>query len=177
MKLLWHAIVKNESTRIERCMKTLVDHVDGAIILDTGSTDNTPELIRNFFDAAGKPCEVQIGEFKNWEQARNDALAVARASALEWDYLLLVDADMELVVTDPAWRDEIKDAACYGMVQKAGALVYSNARVLSRNNAALYRGVTHEYLDIPCTGQISGASFFDHTERTRMFLPISWVIR
>ena len=129
MKLFWHAIVKDEATRIERCMKALIDHVDGAIVLDTGSTDNTIGLIYNFFTAAGKPCKVGLGRFQTWDQARNDALTLARISDIPWSHLLLVDADMELVVTDPAWHGEILGAPAYEMVQKAATLVYTNARV------------------------------------------------
>ncbi len=164
MKLYWHAIVKDEASRIERCMKTLIDHVDGAVVLDTGSTDNTIDLIYDFFAVAGKPCAVGRGRFETWEQARNDALIFARSSDLLWTHLLLVDADMELVAIDPAWRGEILGAPAYETVQKAGTLVYTNARVLSRTSNAVYRGVTHEYLDTPVGGCISGAHFIDHAD-------------
>lgn len=164
MKLFWNAIVKNEATRIERCMKSLIDHVDGAIILDTGSTDNTIQLITDFFAAHDKPCEVASGRFETWDQARNDALILARESVLDFDYLLLVDADMELVVTAPKWRNEIRDGAAYEMVQRAGTVVYTNARLVSRLARGLYRGVTHEYLDVSPAGCIQGAHFVDHAD-------------
>jgi len=164
VKLFWNAIVKNEASRIERCMKSLVDHVDGAIVLDTGSTDNTIELIRNFFAAAGKPCEIGEGKFETWDQARNDALTLARNSDLPWDYLLLVDADMELVIIDPAWKDEIHGVGSMEMVQQGGTVVYTNSRILSRAATGVYRGVTHEYLDVPSEGRINGARFVDHAD-------------
>jgi len=164
VKLFWNAIVKNEATRIERCMKALIDHVDGAIILDTGSTDNTIQLITDFFTAHKKPCEIASGRFETWEQARNDALSLARNSVHPWDYLLLVDADMEMLVTDRNWRDEIRDGAAYEMVQEAGTVVYTNARLVSRLATGLYRGVTHEYLDVPSVGCIHGARFHDHAD-------------
>lgn len=165
MKLIWNAIVKNETARIERCMTALIDHVDGAIILDTGSTDDTILLINNFFAKHGKPCIIAMGQFIEWSQARNDALAVARSSTtLPWDYLLLVDADMELVVTDPNWKSEIKDGLAYELVQKAGSVVYSNARLVSRTALGVYRGVTHEYLDVRSYGCLHGAHFIDHAD-------------
>ena len=164
MKIFWNAIVKQEASRIERCMKALIDHVDGAILLDTGSTDNTIQLITDFFAAHKKPCEIALGFFDTWDQARNDALILARKSIHPWDYLLLVDADMEFVATDPKWRSEICGGAAYEMVQEAGSVVYTNARLVSRLATGLYRGVTHEYLDVPSAGCIRGARFRDHAD-------------
>ena len=165
MKLFYNGIVKNESTRILRMLNSIIDYVDGAIVLDTGSTDDTIPLIGNFFRERDKPCTIAIGTFETWEQARNDALALARRSDLPWSHLLLVDADMELVVNDPNWVGEVD--GCLGameMVQQAGTVVYSNARVLSRASNGVYRGVTHEYLDVPSTGCVKGASFRDHAD-------------
>jgi tetratricopeptide (TPR) repeat protein len=164
MKLFWSGIVKNESARLERCMKALIDHVDGAIILDTGSTDATIQIITDFFAEHKKPCEIAVGTFETWDQARNDALKLARNSVHNWDYLFLVDVDMELVVNDPRWRAEIRDGAAYEMVQEAGTVVYTNARLVSRLATGNYRGVTHEFLDVPSVGCIRGARFRDHAD-------------
>ena len=41
-------IVKNESAIIERCLNSLVNQIDYWVIVDTGSTDNTPMIIKNF---------------------------------------------------------------------------------------------------------------------------------
>ena len=45
MKLVWNAIVKNEAAIIERCVNSLLPHIDGAVVVDTGSTDGTPDLL------------------------------------------------------------------------------------------------------------------------------------
>lgn len=39
-------IVRNDATRIERCLRSVVDVVDAMMIVDTGSTDGTPDLAR-----------------------------------------------------------------------------------------------------------------------------------
>lgn len=38
-------MVKNESRIIERCLTAALPHVDAVSILDTGSTDNTVEIM------------------------------------------------------------------------------------------------------------------------------------
>src|SRR5687767_13271155 len=94
-------IVRNEAARIERCLKSVAPYISSAVIVDTGSTDGTQALIEQFFKSSLIPCELYDVPFQNFEQARNAALIAARASDVPWDYLLLVDADMELVVEKP----------------------------------------------------------------------------
>ena len=55
-------IVKNESHIIERCLNSVKDIVNTIVISDTGSTDNTVELINTFLETHSKKikgrCEV-----------------------------------------------------------------------------------------------------------------------
>ena len=139
MKLAWNAIVKNEKAILDRCVNSLLPHIDGAIIVDTGSTDGTPEKLKELFAAAGKPVEISSAPFVNFEQARNEALRCARISRLEWDYLLLADADMELKVHKPNWINGAKGMA-YDIRQVAGALGYYNRRLVHHNAAGWYVG-------------------------------------
>ena len=162
-KICLNMIVKNEAARITRCLESVVPHIDYWVIYDTGSTDGTPKCIEDFFDGRGIPGEIHIGQFKNFEQARNDALAFARASAFAWDYLLLTDADMELVVEDKNFRDGLTLPA-YNVIQKGGTLVYYNRRLIARSTTGKYVGVTHEYLDIPGDVPLHGIYFKDHAD-------------
>jgi glycosyltransferase involved in cell wall biosynthesis len=163
MKLVWNGIVKNEAAVIGRCVNSLLPHIDGAVIVDTGSTDGTPELLERLFDQAGKPLELHHTQFLNFEHARNSALRAARASPLDWDYLLLADADMELRVKQQSWLNGEKGLS-YDMRQMGGALGYYNRRLISRKAEGWYVGVTHEYLDIPSAGKIDAADFIDHAD-------------
>jgi len=163
MNVVWNAIVKNEAARIERCVKSLLPYVDGAIVVDTGSSDNTSELIMEQFTAAGKPVELYSVPFVNFSQARNEALRFARASHLPWQRLLLCDADMELKVERSDWLNGVNGSA-YDMRQTAGSVSYWNRRVVSRQARGDYVGVTHEYLDIAGAGRIDGAWFLDHAD-------------
>lgn len=158
-------IVKNEAANLARCLAAAADHIDCFVICDTGSTDNTVAFIREFFAARGIPGEIPVTEFRNFEQARNAALDAARASPLQFDYLLLCDADMELVVRRPGFREELT-APAYMVTQQHtdGQLAYGNLRLLRRDLAARYRGVTHEYLDVEprLVAAFDGIYFLDH---------------
>jgi tetratricopeptide (TPR) repeat protein len=155
--LCLNMIVKNEMANLERCLASVAPHIDCWVIADTGSSD----FIRSFFAARGLPGELHSLPFVNFEQARNGALEAAYASPLAFDYLLLTDADMELVVEDNAFRDGL-DAACYRLLQRS-SISYWNARIVRRDAGARYRGVTHEYLETPGNDQkLEGVWFVDH---------------
>lgn len=163
MKLAWNAIVRNEAKVIERCVASLMPHIDGAIVVDTGSSDDTVGILKDLFGAAGKPLELHYARFDNFEQARNEALRAARVSDFEWDYLLLADADMELKVKTPPLLNGEKGLA-YDVRQVSGTMGYYNRRLLSRVATGWYVGVTHEYLDVESAGVIDRAEFVDYAD-------------
>lgn len=162
--LVWNGIVKNESKILERCVRSLMPHIGGAVIVDTGSSDGTPELLQQLFDEAKKPLELHSAPFENFSQARNVALQAARNSSLPWEWALLVDADMELVVDDPNWSNKVNGGLAYDVKQTGGSLVYWNRRLLSRAAGGYYACPVHEYLDVPTAGTLSGIWFRDHAD-------------
>ncbi len=169
MRLCLNMIVKNESARIVRALESTVNHISCAVIVDTGSTDDTVKVIRDFFVAKNIPCIVGSAPFIDWSNARNAALMAARSAAMspafEWDYLLLMDADMELRVHDPKWMDR-RTGPAWDMYQTAGALTYQNRRLVHKDELGLYKGVTHEYLNVLSAGLIprADAEFIDHAD-------------
>ncbi len=142
-------IVKNEMANLERCLSSVAPYISCWVIGDTGSTDGTQDFIKAFFAARNLPGELHSFPFVNFEQARNAALDCAYASSLAYDYLLFDDADMELVVEDPGFRERLQ-APGYRVAQRTNSsLFYWNTRLARRDVGARYHGVTHEYLDVP----------------------------
>ncbi len=171
--LCLNMIVKNEAARIERCLASVLPYVKSVMILDTGSTDDTIKIIERTCAAARVPCVVSQGQFVNFSQARNDAFELARRyrggnepGFPHVQFALLVDADMELTVTDKhAFHDLNATAGSYDMMQKGGTLSYANRRVINLSwPKKPYVGVTHEYIDVPAAGMIKGASFIDYAD-------------
>ena len=163
-RLCFNMIVKNEAAIIERCLTAAAPHIDCYAILDTGSGDDTVARIRSLFDRQGIPGVIGEGTFRNFEQARNDALDLALASGLDFDYLLLCDADMDLDVARGDFRDRL-GGEVYSIVQRsAEGFAYPNVRLLRRDVPARYRGVTHEYLDVGDRPRplLDGVAFLDH---------------
>lgn len=165
VRICLNMIVKNEAARIERALKSAAPYITGYVITDTGSTDNTIEVIEKFFAERKIPGRVTKAPFENWSQARNAALRAARMKSAEWDYLLLMDADMELCVEDRAPLNAMIGPS-YDVYQRVGSTVYQNRRFLSAHATGNYLGVTHEYLDVDSAGCLSRDKVFfvDHAD-------------
>lgn len=175
-KICLNMIVRNEADKIERCLASVVGSIDYYAILDTGSTDGTQDAIKKFFQKHNIPGVVAPGAFKTFEQARNDALKLSLSLSLshanddQFEYVLLLDADMELVCREKL-RCYNLTAPAYSMVQSSATLSYHNTRLLSVAAIAVgakYKGVTHEYLDCGSTKNIPPefAHFVDHADGT-----------
>lgn len=149
-RLCLNMIVKNEAERIGRCLASVVDHISEWVIVDTGSTDGTKDVVQRFFDGRGIPgAYIEGVPFVDFGQARNAGLDYAWKNSTA-DYLLLVDADMEMEIGDPGWASDLTQPA-YMLLQRTatGDLSYFNTRLVRRNSDARYIGVTHEYLSFP----------------------------
>ena len=72
-------IVKNEADIIVNTLSNLVEHIqlDYWVICDTGSTDNTAELIENFFKEKGIKGELHHDEWQDFAHNRTKALEYA----------------------------------------------------------------------------------------------------
>lgn len=164
-RLCLNMIVKNEAANLLRCLASVAPYVDSYAIADTGSTDGTEDMIRDFFTARGVKGVVKSFPFEDFGQARNAALALAEKQRVlhEHDYLLLCDADMELVVEDPGQLAAL-NAAAYDVPQTASAITYDNVRLVRRDVQAHYVGATHEFLDLRGaeSKRLEGVRFIDH---------------
>ena len=138
-------IVRNESRIIKRLLQSVLPIIDTYIICDTGSTDDTPNIIKSFFDENLIPGEVITEPFKNFGYNRTFALKAARGKAT---YALLLDADMVFKVESTFDKQALKCSA-YQIIQKGGNLSYHNTRLIRLDIDAKCLGPTHEYYDLP----------------------------
>jgi glycosyltransferase involved in cell wall biosynthesis len=86
-------IVKNEKDVITRCLQSVLPLIDTWVIVDTGSTDGTQEIIKDFLKNI--PGELHERPWVNFAHNRNEALDLAKNKA---DYLLIMDADDTLEI-------------------------------------------------------------------------------
>ena len=138
-------IVRNESRIITRLLSSVLSIIDTYVICDTGSTDDTPKIIKDFFDAHNIHGEVISEPFKNFGYNRTFALKAARNKAT---YALLLDADMIFKI-EPDFNKQDLTKDSYMIIQKGGGLNYYNTRLIRLDINASCVGPTHEYYDLP----------------------------
>lgn len=151
MKLIALLMVRNESKILSRCLESLKGVVDAFCIHDTGSTDTTQDIAREFLQK--ELGSLTTSEWKDFGYNRTKSFQAAKqlVDSLGWDatqtYGLLLDADM--VFVEGTLRKEVLTEVGYTLVQCAGNLEYPNCRLIRMDHNWVCRGVTHEYWDGP----------------------------
>src|SRR5216117_3312892 len=148
-RICYSAIFRNESKNVYRCLDSLKPIIDYVCICDTGSVDNTVELINKWGIENKIPTRVHFGkdqEFKNFGYNRTLAYQKAIETFPTADYLLLVDADMVLKISDDFDPKKLT-ADSYSFEQVTPPIRYWNVRLISTAVKWKCVGVTHEYWD------------------------------
>ena len=148
-KVALSMIVKNESQYIRKCLESVKDMVDEIVIVDTGSTDSTKAICKQYTD--------KIYDFKwndNFSDARNFALSKV---SKDMDWILRLDGDEEF--------PEQSKMSLYNTIQNNEADVYifpitnilqikpfksvlsKTARLFRNVERIKYNGIVHEEID------------------------------
>lgn len=100
IRICLNSMVKNEEKTIERMLSSVVDYIDYWVIQDNGSTDNTKEIIREFFKRHNKPGFLYEEEWKFPGWNRDHTLRTCLQSDHNCQWILRMDADETLMVDD-----------------------------------------------------------------------------
>lgn len=135
-------IVKDEAPNIERCLASVAPVIDYYVICDTGSTDNTKEIIKKFFDEKGIPGEILDHEWSDFGTNRSKALEACLGKT-KW--AMMIDADDFLTGTLPVEKfDDNVDG--YVVNVKRGEFHWLRAQVFNLGKKKWwYEEPLHEY--------------------------------
>jgi glycosyltransferase involved in cell wall biosynthesis len=143
-------IVKNEEEVLENCLKSIQEICDEIVIVDTGSTDRTREIARQYTDKV-----LDFEWIDDFSAARNFAFSNA-----SMDYILWLDADDILLRDDQQKFKKLKaslnpdvDAVSMKYVilrDEYGnpTFHYRRNRLVKRNKNFKWIGPVHEYLEV-----------------------------
>jgi len=120
-------------------LNSIKPYLDYWVICDTGSIDNTPELIEEFFKKEGIKGELHRVEWKNFGYNRTQVFKLAFGKA---DYLWVIDADDYLV---GSFDIDNLNADSYRLKYVLGSITYYRDQLFKANLEWEYRGVLHEY--------------------------------
>ena len=135
-------IVKNEAHIIAKTLENILNyiHLDYWVISDTGSTDNTIDVIQTFFQERNIPGELVCHPWKDFGHNRTLALEAAYKKT---DYIFIFDADdsfhgdFKLPELNHEWY----------MFEFGNQFKYVRPLLFTNHKKWKYTGVLHEYLE------------------------------
>lgn len=151
-------IVKNEAHIIEETLETIYKYIDYYIISDTGSTDNTKDVITNFFNKKNIKGEIHDHEWKDFGYNRSVALKLCKGKS---DYIWIIDAD-DIIVGNLVLPELTKDSYT---LRYGSSFTYKRKQIFNNRHNWKYVGVLHEYpegdKEKMSEGHISGNYYID----------------
>ena len=147
VKIGLNMIVKNEAHIIREVMTCTLPIIDTYVIVDTGSTDNTIQVIKDFYKEHNIVGEVFERPWKNFGHNRSEALKLCDG---KMDYCLVIDADdlMNIPLHGKTILNTILERDKPNSVNvkiHEGGIIYSRGQIFKANDDWKYIGVLHEY--------------------------------
>ena len=135
-------IVKNESHVIKNTLENLCKYINFSyyVISDTGSTDNTIEIIKSFFDSINVKGEIYIDTWKDFGYNRSLSLKYAYKKT---KYLMIFDADD--TIHGEFTLPEIMEHDSYYLNMGCG-VKYKRVLIVNNHLTWAFIGVLHEFI-------------------------------
>jgi tetratricopeptide (TPR) repeat protein len=154
-------MVKDEEQRITVTLDSIKNIIHTVFIYDTGSTDNTVEVIRTYCEKNNMPLYLWEGEFEDFATSRNFILEtvdnMVLLEQLNIQFLLLLDGNDEVVRSDKllefckTWKPNETNISSWHLqlswkVSEKHTTNLSSNRLIRPLRGWRYVGVVHEYL-------------------------------
>lgn len=155
-------IVKNEAHVILRSLKSVLPIIDTWVITDTGSTDGTQEIIKNFFKEQNIEGTLIEHPWIDFSDARNVSLNEAEKLG---DFGFWIDADEELILRDNFTKEkflkELEGFHCISLSTSYNTTNYTRKNIWKTGMGYNWTGPIHEFLTAPTEseGNISTCVF------------------
>lgn len=136
------AIMKNESKVLKRMIDSCRNIIDYWVFIDTGSTDDSKEVLQSIMKEYNIPGELHERGWVNFEHNRNQLLELSLNKA---DYLLLLDCDMTVHPDTTFDKSKLVSDSYY--IRYIGDLDFAQQLLVTGRKDWRYIGVTHEYIN------------------------------
>lgn len=134
-------VTDNRETQIADAIKSVVDHVDWVILLDTGITDRTVQVAE---EVAGNKLTVVRHAWVDFSTARNAGLEAARSLGAEW--IIIVDSDERLDFGTRSLKDTLANTRTNVLQMESFDGHYPKDKILRASSPMHFTGPTHETL-------------------------------
>ena len=137
-------IVKDEEHIIQECLKSISPYIDRYDITDTGSSDNTKQIIKDYFESVGIPGEVYDEPWEGFGKSRTKSLRNADKGGA--DYSWVIDAD-DFVAGNFKYPPDFGQHDGYALNIHRGDFNWWRNQIFKNGIGWGYVGVIHEYAD------------------------------
>ena len=152
-------IVRNEEKVIVRCIKSVLPIITSYCIVDTGSEDNTVQVMHDYLKTTGLPGKLYKSAWKDFATNRNEALTLAKTPKVDPatqkpafpvpDFILFMDADETLVFDNFDKSSISKDITSYFIGCHFGNVIYRRKLLIKADLDWYWCGVVHEAVTCP----------------------------
>lgn len=150
MKISLCMIVKNEEKNIVNCLERALKIVDEAVVVDTGSTDKTVQILKDNYEENERVKIIEHEWENDFSKARNKSLEYATG-----DWILVLDADERIFCDRKKLEDFLNsrdDEAyiipIYNIIDRENIIISSTMVRLYKNDNPIYKGAIHEQIFI-----------------------------
>lgn len=159
-------MVKNEANNIEATLKKFVQHgITKYLVLDTGSTDRTVDVVKEFF-AKHTITDAVIKQepFVNFAVSRNRTIELAEQAFPTTTFFVFPDAEWfaenvdQLIAYCKKWEHDTLPA--YLVRLSTSVHDFFVPRVLRREAHVRFKGAVHEFLDIETSAKLPDSIYF-----------------
>jgi len=150
-------IVKDEEINIKGTIENIVQNckIDHWVISDTGSSDNTIQVIKETFESLNIQGKLLINEWKDFSTNRNYVIEEAEKDS---DYLLFFDADDRI---NGNFILPTLTSEAYSM-RFGPDFVFHRLFIVKTNHKWRYKGILHEFIvcDTPAFSHVTIAGSY-----------------
>lgn len=172
-------IVKNEIEVIVRCLDSVRNIVSYVLIEDTGSTDGTQNLVRDWMTSNNMRGMVYDNPWVDFASNRSSALANLRKID-GIDFALVMDADDVFHIDDPYLLTNSLNSLASNAAKiklRGQGVEYFRIQLVSNRAPFYYRGVLHEFIEGPrgySVSNLDGCSIKSNREGARSRDPLKY---
>ena len=150
VKLILTQIMKNESHVAHRMLDSIKSIVDGIVVIDTGSTDDSINVVKKWGQDNSIETHVFERPFDNFENSRNESFKRARELFLNKNdghtyYNFWLDFD-EVIELDSTFNKEKIDKDLYMFNTFIGSMAYTRNELCRLDKPFRFYGVCHEFI-------------------------------
>jgi len=150
VKLILTQIMKNEAHVAHRMLNSIKSIIDGVVVIDTGSTDDSINIVRKWGEDNGIETHVIERPFDNFENSRNESFKKAREIFLGRNdghtyYNFWLDFDEQIEI-DANFNKQKIDKDLYMFNTYIGAMKYTRNELCRLDKAFRFYGPVHEFI-------------------------------